>query len=291
MKKKLLLSENDRDIAVALKKGEKTNINHSGCPAGEDRKKRLYIERKENGNVLCYCHHCSQSCVIWDSVSKNRSFTKGYRASGSVSTVGKPNNECSLPKDSEAVVASWPPQARVWLGKYGITNAEIATHSILYSERMGRVLLPCWNDGKLVSYQARKLFPEDTGPKYLSYGDKNSVYAVRATSAGEEHSDEPTITPLVIVEDVLSAIKVGRYADALALRKSSMSDKELQWVLNQGYEEFVVFLDDDNAQVKKSQIVIKNKLEAFGSVRIIHSNGRDPKEHSDLELEEILHEP
>jgi hypothetical protein len=63
-----------------------------------------------------------------------------------------------------------------------------------------------------------------------------------------------------------------------------MSDNELGYIVKAGYNDFIVFLDDDNAQVKKQQVVLKNRLESFGNVCIIHSGGIDPKEMSDKEL-------
>jgi hypothetical protein len=279
------LNEQEMEQAQALEIGEQININHEDCDAGEDRKKRLYIKRVENGNIIYYCHHCSESGVVHNSVPKNRKAPP--RKSGAYEK--RPSNGsssvCYLPSDAEGDVSQWPAQARVWLRSYGITDGEIAARGIMYSDRRERVILPCWKEGKLVSWQSRRIFPHDKKPKYLSYGEKESVYYVPGAAPA---ATTTLIKRLCIVEDVLSAIKCGRFIDTIALRKATLSDKELLWIVRAGYKDFIIFLDDDNAQVKKSQIVLKNRLENLGTVRIVHSSGRDPKEHSDKELEELL---
>ena len=280
----MYLSDNDRDIGLSLHTDEQVNVNHEGCSAGEDRKKRLYIKRTKDA-ILYYCHHCSEHRTVRDSVRKNKSYAaKSAKAYG--------ERILSLPKDSSSDTAEWPSPARVWVWKYGITDREIKDRGIVYSERMRRILIPCWNEGKLMSFQSRDVHG-DGKPKYLSYGDKDSVYAVltvRPEPSGSEGASDPTtlIKPLCIVEDVLSCIKVGRQMDSLALRKCSLSDKELWWIVKEGYNDFTIFLDDDNAQVKKQQIVLKNKLAPFGCTRVVHTGGIDPKELSDEEIEKCV---
>jgi transposase InsO family protein len=100
---------------------------------------------------------------------------------------------------------------------------------------------------------------------------------------------------LVLVEDCFSAFCVGRHTSALCLLGTHASEHMLAWIQRRGYPRIRIFLDDDNADVKKSQTRLKAKLELFcDDVQIIHSSGRDPKEHSDAELKEILcgiHDP
>lgn len=265
------LSKEQAELGTSLAIGEQIHVNHEGCEAGEDRKKRLYIKRTNDGTILYYCHHCGKSRTIRNSVSKTKRLAGTPKAAV---RDWKSKRSVTTPADSESDPGKWPANARVWFYRYGITDAEIKRHGFLYSERLRRVVLPIYNNGELVSYQTRRVFNDDERPKYLSYGNKDSVFHV-------EHSDAKR---LCIVEDLLSSIKVGRYINTLALRKTSLSDKELRWILEKGYNDFIIFLDDDNAQVKKQQLVLKNKLENFGKVTIIHSGGRDPKEYDDLEL-------
>ena len=93
---------------------------------------------------------------------------------------------------------------------------------------------------------------------------------------------------IVLVEDTLSGIKCARYCDALVLHSTSLSRKAVNFLIHRQYKYCIIFLDDDNIQVKRNALKIKNLIDKFGTAVIIQSGGRDPKEHSDLELQEIL---
>jgi len=55
------------------------------------------------------------------------------------------------------------------------------------------------------------------------------------------------------------------------------------------YLHAVVFLDDDNREVKRKALEAKRKLELIvPKVTVYHSGGTDPKETSDSELKRIL---
>lgn len=271
---RLKLQDEDINTAMSLSVGEQINVNHIDCSAGEDRKKRLYLKRVDNG-IISYCHHCNEHSFVPSNTGKGKR-TKAYAKSSCTNSASK--RPFSLPNDIESVPSEWPAKARVWCYQYGITDGELTRHGICYSERLKRVVLPVWANGKLQSFQTRKIFDEDCKPKYLTYGNKDSVFHVK-------HDDG---NKLCIVEDILSSIKAGRYVNTMALGNTTLSDAQMNLIISNSYTEFVVFLDDDNAQVKKAQLVIKNRLEQIGTVTIIHSNGRDPKEYSDEELKLCL---
>ena len=88
-------------------------------------------------------------------------------------------------------------------------------------------------------------------------------------------------------EDIISGIRLGRHVSSAALLGTSISDLALNVIVRE-FDNFIIFMDDDNADVRMKQLVLKNRLEMFAPVRVIHTNGRDAKEHSDDELEEIL---
>ena len=55
--------------------GVEYRMNHVGCAAGEDTKKRLYMKLSESGVVMYYCHNCGKSFV-----TRNKSTYNNYRA-------------------------------------------------------------------------------------------------------------------------------------------------------------------------------------------------------------------
>ena len=58
------------------------------------------------------------------------------------------------------------------------------------------------------------------------------------------------------------------------------------------YDNFIIFLDDDNRTVKMQALALKRELELLskGKVTIHHSQGTDPKEYSDGDLEALLYD-
>ena len=167
--------------------------------------------------------------------------------------------------------------------KYGITEEEIAKYGIVYSDSERRVILPVYDNGDLVITQSRKVFDDDTGPKYRTVKRRAGVFSAKC--------DTPIVVcnQCVITEDILSAIKCSRFIDSFALLGTTLSDSCLGKILKNQYDKCFIFLDDDNRQVKLDQIVLKNKLELYiDDVRIVKSGGRDPKEMSDLDLMKLL---
>jgi hypothetical protein len=88
------------------------------------------------------------------------------------------------------------------------------------------------------------------------------------------HTGEASET-VVIVEDVLSALKCREVADTIALCTTSIRPLAVRRVLEKGYKEAVIFLDADNPTVRMNARKIARKL-SFLRTRIIET-GRDPK--------------
>ena len=254
--------------------GEQIHVNHTNCSAGEDTKRRLYIRRTDDGSIVAYCHHCSQSGYYREDERRYRTLESTF---GSSQTITK--RSVQLPRDSQSDTGAWPPKAKVWLYRYGITDEEIKRHGIVYSNDLGRVILPVYNGGNLVGYQARQIF-DDGKEKYLTQTTDPSRmvwYTSNTTSS----------SAVCFCEDILSAIRVGRRMSSCALLGTNLKDEVLNQIISK-HDEFYIFLDDDNRQVVMSQIALKNKLELFGTVHLIKGVGKDPKECTDTELQEIL---
>jgi len=268
------------DMMEELEEEEQVHLNHEDCPAGHDTKKRLYIKRTGdyNGrhNYIAYCQHCSSGGRY---VSPLLAHKKPRQAV--VATTANGRRRFVLPADFTGDARSWPAGARVWLYRYGITDAEIKHYGIGWSEERGRVVLPVYNDGKLALYQTRRIRKYDSKPKYLTYRNESRLFITRYN-----------VDTCVITEDFLSAIKCGRLTNTAgcALLGASLQDKHILTLLS-SFNKFIIFLDDDNSQVRRSQLKIKHKLELFASVRLISGDthpGVDPKEMSDEDLEKLL---
>lgn len=260
-------------IGEELEIGEQIHINHENCPAGDDIKRRLYVKRgNDNGHdvIMAYCHHCGKSG------SYNQAYSR-VKMVQTPSTPTKQNAWHALPRDYTKVWQGWSPRARVWVNQYGISEQEAARWGIGYSSSEDKVVIPCFRNSRLKGYQLRAL-EQNAKPKYSTKANIKPLFWYSGDLGNT----------LAIVEDALSAIKCSRYCSSLALLSSGMSDEVLSFISKSGHNNFIVFLDDDNKQVKKSQIALKNRLELFGTVVVIQSGGRDPKEHSDEELRVLL---
>jgi len=264
-----------------LEEEQQIHINHDGCPAGTDTKKRLYIKRTgdKNGkpNYIAYCQHCSSG-------GRYYSPSLGYKKSGS-SSVAMPTtygNRVVLPPDIDRHIKGWPSGARIWLYRYDIRDSDISQFGIGWSESRGRIILPVYNKaGKLALFQTRRIRKYDSKPKYLTYRNESALFITRYN-----------VDTCVITEDYLSAIRCGRIKGmaGCAVLGASLSEKHVLTLLN-NFDKFIIFLDDDNSQVKRNQLKIKHKLELFADVKLlagVNHPGCDPKELNEKDLEEIL---
>jgi hypothetical protein len=121
---------------------------------------------------------------------------------------------------------------------------------------------------------------DDSGAKYYSYKYRDVAYVCDSSMVKQQHC--------VIVEDLISAIKVGRHVPAMPLMSTKIRDIHVNYLISKGFTMFTVFLDDDNSSVIKDSIYNYNILSKIGICNVIHSKGKDPKEYTDAELISML---
>jgi len=263
-------------------------VNKHHCKDGKDNDK-LFITRCEDGyTILAYCHHCGKrgrfNTLKHSTIQQIKSIAKLNKHGIKSSKGFRHSSGYRLPTDYQQDYREWGRGAYVWLKRYGITDEEISRNRIGYSETYGRVVLPSFGAKELDFMVMRRVNSLDTdSPKYLTYSNVEHVmYIPQGLLPGG------VTNSVVLTEDILSAIKVARYIPSIALLGTVINIRALEYVAN-NYNNVIVFMDDDNLQVKKKQLDIKNRLEPFvKAVIIIHSNGVDPKEMSDDKLKEVL---
>lgn len=157
--------------------------------------------------------------------------------------------------------------ALTWLKSYGITNAEITANYIGWSKSKEFLIFPVYGeDGWLVMWQGR-YFGHQNFPKYHTKGSKDVFHVL-----GMEHS-----SIVVLVEDIVSAIKVSRVCKCMPLWGSEITRQQGN-VLSKDFEQIVLWLDPDK---KKECLKFKIWLELFfDKVSIIYSE-KDPKYYDD----------
>ena len=257
---------------------EQRNVFHCKEGVGND---RLYIKRTDNGYIY-HCFHCGKSGGVRAAtiegaaprVKPRHTGVHGHGAGGKGY-----GDRRTTPSDCVKDWGGWHPRARGWVGKY-ITRAEVEENGLLYSPGLRRVVLPVYDSDGLVGYQTRKILDEDDGPKYQTFTLRpQDFYYYR-----DGGSVQPTVC---LVEDMLSAIKCSRYMPAAALFGVSLKDTLLSLLVSK-HTKFLIFLDDDNPQVKLSAMRMKKRLDIFGECVIIRGVGMDPKECDDVTLKGIL---
>jgi DNA primase len=178
-----------------------------------------------------------------------------------------------------------PPNEAVWLYRAGVST-EIAKHyGFGYSQHLRRVVLPVYSDGDLVGFTARSTI--GAKPKYIERMS-NAASAVFSSDPAVRLPDCDTVTgpDLVIVEDILSAVRVGRVARrAVALLGTSANEHQL--AVTKGCKTISIWLDADRAG-KTAHHKLKRRLELQGYPTVSIRTEQDPKRYSNREIRRLL---
>jgi hypothetical protein len=227
--------------------------------------KSLKIERKEDGSIHAKCFRCGQWGVH---DSKVKSFTLTF--------------DTNIVEDDETFeydLYKWPGRAIHWVKQYRISDFELLEYEIAYSATKKRVILPIWWEGEKVGYQARKIYDEDPGPKYITKAKAPPGFMLK----GEQSKVE-----IVLVEDVISAIKVGRACPAVAMLSTNPTSTLMDYVKT--FSNYKIWLDMDNPQVIRQALKLLKSLNVFGNTKLIISP-KDPKCYDDYDIRGWLYGP
>jgi len=236
------------------------------------------------------CPECGSkdNLGVWDD---NHEFCFGcgyYKASNSV---GLSDIQSRLQQQEEKETTSYdsinlpfdctrtlPKIALEWLHKYGLTHDEIHTkNTFLWSPAYEALVYGVFDPfGNLLMWQSRYFGHNLAVPRYHTEGKPESVYHIF------NHSGiSSTIT---VVEDVISAIKVGRVAHTMPLWGSTISPKRA-FNLAKLYSNLNIWLDNDKKRYAvQTRYWVASYFDHVGC--IITQN--DPKEYSDGDIREYL---
>lgn len=170
--------------------------------------------------------------------------------------------------DSLTLSKTLPKDALKWLLGYNLTKNEIDQFS--FAEKYGKNLLVLYADENY--WQARNL---DDGQKYLSSGEKPYIEYGNKTQKSDI---------LIFVEDVISAVKVGRQFVAVPMLGSKPKQDWLTYLKK--YETIIIWGDRDKAT---DNIKLSRRLrETLGkNIQVVISD-KDPKEYSDKEIKDFV---
>ena len=239
--------------------------------------KSLAVWRTEDDVIHGYCHRCSKRGSYRKAFSTALSSKSRENGKGDGVSSHPVTNNKTIPKDSTGDVYEWAIKARVWATSRGITAEEVKRYGIVYSKYTNSIYLPIYSDENLAGYVCK---PFNEGmPKYITrWNDRENALWINEIDDSK---------PIVLTEDILSAIVVGRYINTIALVGVNITTHQLAYLSK--FDRFIIWLDNDNPQVKMKQLQARNKLSLFGDVRVIHTD-RDPKYLSEAEIKEVLNE-
>lgn len=172
-------------------------------------------------------------------------------------------------------------KALQWLDKYGIIREEIVKYEIKWDKVRGALVFPIKIKDELKGYQVRSFEdggmgePDKERPKWWTRGSTGAImYAI-----GPEPKEKGKGT-IVLVEDMVSAIKVARQVRTMPLFGAHLNPGRLMWLYNEC--ELVVFWLDGDKWADAQRFSKSCGLVGL-KTKIIHSE-RDPKAHSDEEI-------
>jgi hypothetical protein len=102
-----------------------------------------------------------------------------------------------------------PATALAWLRRYRISDLDIVQHGFFWDSDKDSLVMPVLSGDRIVLTASRYFGSNASHPKYVTRGYKTGHFKLIKP---KESSDI-----YVIVEDYLSAIRVGRYANAIPL--------------------------------------------------------------------------
>ncbi|CAB4241359.1 putative DnaG-like primase [uncultured Caudovirales phage] len=256
-----MLSRDIANLVPLVSDGGSRRFPH---PCGEG--KPLQISR-EGASIRAWCHRCAEgvSYRLEESFQEKLARLQAQEAQDRCLGQGLPHPPIYSP-------AEWPPGALLWLLKAGFGEREIRERGIFYHRESDRVVIPYPRQGFWIA----RAHQTGRTPKYLSPTPKPRDLCV-AFGQGDK---------LVLTEDILSAMKVGRVTESWALMGVRLSQHCLTQILDNN-REVVVWLDPDPPGQAGAHAIVR-QLRAFGvPVRNLVSE-RDPKLYSTAQIKELL---
>lgn len=181
-------------------------------------------------------------------------------------------NYIDLPFDFSSAI---PAQALNWLNQYGLTKGEIRGNNLGWSQSVKRLIFPIYDSyGNLLLWQGRDFSGEPKRQKYYNEGYPEKVL----------HPIGNDVDTVVLCEDMVSAIKIGRVSTGMCLFGSELSYPRIH-KLKGRFNKLFIWLDNDKA--RRAVTFSERARPWFESVQVIVTP-KDPKEYSTEEIEEYV---
>jgi DNA primase len=253
----------ERALRDKLTLGMRRRYPHD-CGAGD-----VVLVNAEADGLHAYCFRCDDAAVVPRamSIKEQVAALNAKKSSEDEFRAGK------LPSDYTLDI---PEHHALWLYKASIRKAQARELGIGWSPSMQRIILPVYDRAKNLAFVQARAVNKGQQPKYLnSKGSAagSTLFMTSTINAGTEF--------VIITEDMLSAIRCGRYGAACALCGVSVNDYKIHNILEA--KTLMVWLDPDPAGQKGMRKFIKWVSLLHNDVRLIHSL-KDPKFLTDAQI-------
>lgn len=168
-----------------------------------------------------------------------------------------------------------------WLSRYGINRKELVANDIQWSPFKQMVCFPYYEvDKHLAAWQGRDLLGV-TKNKWFSQGNlKDHLHLLGTDFMKCDGTDT-----CVIVEDVVSAIKVARYACVVPIFGSYISSQMFTYLDHCGFDRLIIWFDPD-ARLKAIKMAMSAQAFQFRTKIVVSEY--DPKEEPDDKIKEYV---
>lgn len=187
-----------------------------------------------------------------------------------------------LPSPAVREVSDWPDKAALWFYKAGLSRHDIGKLGAYWHPQSKRVVLPVRQGEEVVFWQARALDAAQL-PKYMAPDVDKTRVLPKYGSASR----------ITLVEDILSAYKVGLVGEGWCLMGTSLSAFALAELMKRRAP-VNVWLDNDLPPVHR---VNRGQMAAAKVVKQLRAMGvetrnivapKDPKLMTRAEIEELI---
>ena len=184
------------------------------------------------------------------------------------------NKGVYLPSDCDV---SYPYKALQWVEQYELNRNDLLSTHTLWSEEEQRLIFPVFGDREsLIAFQGR-WFGEGKAVKWYGKGNLKDTFNLLGRWQDK----------LVLVEDIISAIKVSKVVGCMPLYGSHIDFhrwKRLKLLLNQGVR-VIIWLDKDK---QREAIKYRKQGSLLGLDVDVLITDLDPKEYSLDKIKELL---
>lgn len=232
-------------------------LSHEPCPSCGSRDN---LGRYSDGSAFCFgCHYVERGTVspfVGERNGKTESSSAGI----------------GFPADATTHLDA---RGLEFLAQYGLSGHSIIRAGIRWSSGWEQLLFPLYDsDGELCCVQARNFNAKRASKaKYYNVGDKTESCTYYGTTQ-----------TVVLVEDCVSAIKVGMVETGFPLLGTSISKERIKW-LSDRFSRIIVWLDSDKYREARE---ISDSIKLLGVATKTIYTEHDPKTYSVEQIKEFL---